>query len=67
MRTTGRERLERIWGAVEREPGLRPAEVAQRLDLPRSSVSRALPAMDEHGFLLSEDSRGRLWPWRRRL
>ena len=65
MRTTSRKRLRRIWRAVNREPGVRPAQVARRLGIPRSSVMRALPALDEAGWLLSEDERGGLWAWGR--
>ena len=50
--------------AVRREPGIRPGRVAQRLGIPRSSVMRALPALDDEGLLLYEDERGGLWPWR---
>jgi DNA-binding transcriptional ArsR family regulator len=66
MRRADRERLEGIWKAVEREPGVRPAGVARRLGVSRSSVTRALPAMEGAGLLLSEDPQGKLWPWKRR-
>jgi Mn-dependent DtxR family transcriptional regulator len=65
MRRAKRERLEAIWQAVEREPGIRPGRVARRLCIPRSSVTRALPALEADGLLLSEDGRGRLWTWER--
>jgi Mn-dependent DtxR family transcriptional regulator len=65
MRTVKKERLEAIWDAVEREPGIRAGRVAHRLGVPRSSVTRALPALDGAGLLLSEDTKGRLWPWKR--
>jgi Mn-dependent DtxR family transcriptional regulator len=64
MRKTNEERVRAIWQAVQREPGIRPARVADVLGIPRSSVTRALPALDEQGYLLSEDRRGRLWPWK---
>jgi len=63
MRRTNRDRLNDIWQAVAREPGLRPAQVARQLGIPRSSVTRALPALEEAGLLLSEDRQGRLWSW----
>jgi Mn-dependent DtxR family transcriptional regulator len=66
MRSADRERLEAIWQAVEREPGARAGKVARDLSIPRSSVTRALAAMDGAGLLLSEDSEGRLWPWGRK-
>jgi DNA-binding IclR family transcriptional regulator len=64
MRRTNEERMRAIWQAVGQEPGICPARVAQKLGIPRSSVLRALPALDEAGLLLSEDRRGRLWPWK---
>jgi DNA-binding IclR family transcriptional regulator len=66
VRTPSTKRIDAIWRAVQQEPGIRPARVAQRLGIPRSSVTRALPALEEAGLLLSEDRRGRLWPWRER-
>jgi hypothetical protein len=65
MRPGKRERLEAIWRAVERQPGVRAGRVAGELGLARTSVMRALPAMEEAGLLLSEDAQGRLWPWTR--
>ena len=65
MRGANEERLEAIWRAVEGEPGIKASNVAQKLGLPTSSVTRALPALDEEGLLLSEDQKGGLWPWRR--
>ena len=65
MRRASEKRLEAIWQAVEREPGMRAGRVAQRLGVPRSSVTRALPSLEEEGLLLSEDRRGRLWSWKR--
>jgi Mn-dependent DtxR family transcriptional regulator len=58
--------MEAIWQTLEQNPGIRTGRVARELQLHRSSVARALPAMEEEGLLLSEDSRGRLWPWGRR-
>jgi Mn-dependent DtxR family transcriptional regulator len=65
MRHADKERLEVIWQAVEREPGIRAGKVAEKLGIPRSSVTRALPALDDEGLLLYEDQKGGLWPWRR--
>ena len=64
MRRANEERVRAIWQAVEQEPGIRAGRVAAKLGVPRSSVSRALPALDEAGLLLSEDRRGGLWTWR---
>jgi Mn-dependent DtxR family transcriptional regulator len=64
MRRADRERLETIWQAVQQQPGIRPGRIAKELGIPRSSVTRALPALNDAGLLLSEDQGGRLWPWR---
>ena len=66
MRSANRKRLEAIWQQVQWQPGIRPGRVAQQLGIPRSSVTRALPTLEEQGLLLSEDARGRLYPWARR-
>jgi Mn-dependent DtxR family transcriptional regulator len=66
MRHADRERLEAIFRTVEREPGIKAGKVARTLKIARSSVTRALPALEAEGMLLSEDGRGRLWPWGRR-
>ena len=66
MRKASEKRLQAIWQAVEQNPGVRPGQVAQALRISRSSVTRALPAMEEVGMLLSEDQRGRLWAWRKK-
>ena len=62
-RQADRERKQQIVGYVEKHPGVRPAEIAKSLDIPRSTVTRALPALEDEGFLLAEDRRGRLWPF----
>jgi Mn-dependent DtxR family transcriptional regulator len=62
-RQTDRERMQQISGYVEEHPGVRPAEIARQLAVPRSSVTRALPALEDEGYLLTEDRKGRLWPF----
>jgi Mn-dependent DtxR family transcriptional regulator len=57
------EKLERIYKAVEEHPGVRPGWLARLLGLNRSEVNRALPALEERGFYLTEDEKGRLWPF----
>ncbi len=59
------ERVEKISEYIERHPGSRPADIARGLELPRSTVTRELPRLEEHGHLVSEDRRGRLWPFRK--
>ena len=57
-RQTDRERTQQIAGYVEQHPGVRPAEIAKALNVPRSSVTRTLPALEDAGRLLYEDDRG---------
>ena len=58
-----REAMDRV---IRRNPGVRPAEVARQLGVSRSTVQRRLPAMEEAGYLYSEDERSGLWPFRRK-
>ena len=60
-RRTSNRRVEMIAQAVQSNPGKRAGYIAQRLGLSRSSVRRALPALEEAGILLAEDDRGRLF------
>lgn len=46
--------------------GLRAGQLARLLGVPRSTVLRDLPALEEQGTLLMEDERGRLSLFRRR-
>ncbi len=57
-------RLEGIYRKIEEHPGKRPGFIARILGLNRSEVTRALPAMEKRGFLISEDDKGRLWPFK---
>ena len=57
-----REAMDR---AIRQSPGIRPADLARRLGVSRSTVQRRLPSMEEAGYLYSEDERGGLWPFRR--
>jgi DNA-binding IclR family transcriptional regulator len=64
-RQPNQERLEEIYRKIEAYPGERPGFLARLLGLNRSEVTRALPALEEKGWLVSEDDHGRLWPFRR--
>jgi len=64
-RRTDADRIEKIASHIERYPGSKAADIARALDLPRSSITRVLPALEETGHLVSEDRRGGLWPFRR--
>jgi DNA-binding MarR family transcriptional regulator len=54
------EEMDRI---IRKEPGIRPAELARRLDVARSTVTRRLPSTEEAGYLYAEDEEGGLWPF----
>ena len=58
------QKLHRLYRCIEQHPGQRPARLARLLGWHRSEVTRALPALEAHGYLLSEDPKGRLWPYR---
>jgi Mn-dependent DtxR family transcriptional regulator len=60
------ERLQKIYQACQEHPGRRVGFIARVLGLHRSEVSRALPALEERGLYLSEDRRGRLYPFDRK-
>jgi predicted ArsR family transcriptional regulator len=60
-RKTSNQRVERIAQAVKSNSGKRAGYIAQKLGLHRSSVTRALPALEEAGILLTEDDHGRLF------
>lgn len=62
-RKTNDERLETLFGTINEYPGEKAGFFARLLGLNRSEVTRALPAMEEQGFLLYEDSKGGLWPF----
>ena len=57
--------LEHMDTLIRRNPGIRPAGIARQLGVPRSTVIRRLPSLEEAGYLYSEDRRGGLWPFRR--
>jgi len=57
-----REEMDRV---IRQNPGIRPAELAHRLGVARSTVQRRLPSMEEAGYLYSEDKKGGLWPFKR--
>lgn len=59
------ERLETLYQAVETHPGERPGFFARILGIDRSAVTRTLPTLEEKGYLLTEDKKGGLWPFRR--
>lgn len=56
-------RIEAIEHYVNIHPGSKPSDIARGLGLEPSSVTRLLPALQDRGILLSEDKKGRLWPF----
>ncbi|MCB9136580.1 MAG: hypothetical protein H6636_14240 [Anaerolineales bacterium] len=58
-------KLDRLYEAVEDYEGERPGFFARLLGWQRSDVTRALPALEDEGLLVSEDDRGGLWLFRR--
>lgn len=60
------QRLEEIYRKIEEQPGMKAGFLARLLGLNRSEVTRALPALEEKGLLISEDVKGGLWPFRKR-
>ncbi len=48
---------------IAQQPGITPGELARLLGVPRSTVTRRLPSLEEAGILLYEDEGGRLWPY----
>ena len=66
-RRPNQARLSRYEELVPEYPeGIRPSQLARRLGVPRSTVQRDLPALEERGTLLMEDDRGLLSLFRRR-
>jgi DNA-binding IclR family transcriptional regulator len=53
------ERLEQEVTLLEQE-SLSPAQIAERLNVPRSTVTRDLPVLEDRGVLLQEAEDGKL-------
>lgn len=56
-------RMEQIFRKIEENPGKKAGFIARLLGVNRSEVTRALPALDGKGLLISEDGKGGLWPF----
>jgi predicted DNA-binding transcriptional regulator YafY len=50
-------------GLIEQQPGISARELARQLGVSASTITRRLPSLDEAGILLTEDSKGGLWPF----
>lgn len=59
-RHVDKDRLEAIAEVIQEHPGIKASAIAEKLELHRSAVIRALPALEEEGILLLEDDKGRL-------
>lgn len=55
------EEFETMDRVIQENPGISPAELARRLAVERSTVTRRLPSLEEAGYLYYEDEAGRLW------
>jgi Mn-dependent DtxR family transcriptional regulator len=64
-RPAKQEFVEAVFALIERYPGQRAGFFARRLGVARSQITRLLPGMERSGYLLSEDERGGLWPFRK--
>jgi DNA-binding IclR family transcriptional regulator len=62
-RKANTNRIEAIGRYVDTHPGSKPIDIARGLGLEPSSVTRLLPVLQDEGILLSEDKKGRLWPF----
>ena len=61
------ERLEQMTELIAEHPeGIQQSELAQLLGIPRCTVKRDLPILEDRGVLLAEDEQGRLSLFRRR-
>lgn len=59
------ERLERIVETINEHPNISPARIAALLGVPRSTIIRDLPRLEERGVLLQEGADGELSIFRR--
>lgn len=57
------DRLDGIYHTIKENTGEKAGFLARLLGLIRSEVTRAVPALEEKGLLVSEDEKGGLWPF----
>lgn len=60
-----KEKAEKIYRKIEEHPGKKAGFLARLLGIHRSEVNRALPSLQDKGFLISEDEKGGLWPFKK--
>ena len=64
-RKRNKAEYEQMAALIRENPGITPAALARLMGTARSTVQRRLPALEEMGYLLYEDRRGRLFFWRK--
>ncbi|MBI5292803.1 MAG: hypothetical protein HY872_13090 [Chloroflexi bacterium] len=64
-RKANQAQLESLKCEIEKHPGKHPGFFARLLGWHREQVNRALTTLNDNGVLLSEDEKGRLWPYGR--
>lgn len=61
------QRLETIAQTIQQNPGRKPGWLARLLGFDNKTMMRALTQLEDSGYLLAEDDRGRVsWIGRRR-
>lgn len=58
--------FEEIQQRLEQNPGQSARQLAKQMNVSPSTITRQLPSMEEAGYLLAEDKKGRLWPFGRK-
>jgi len=64
-RKANEERLQEAVQLLLNRPGHKPGEYARMMGCHRQTFNRLLAQLDGRGILLSEDGKGRLWPFGR--
>jgi hypothetical protein len=59
------KRLKHMTEIIDRNPGIKAAQVARKMSSHRSTVMRDLASLEKRGVLLTEDQRGGLSLFRR--
>jgi hypothetical protein len=62
-RSADETRLKEVFDLFQSKPGHKAGEYARMLRIHREDFSRVLVQLNDRGILLSEDEKGRLWPF----
>lgn len=65
-RNPNENKINHIYETISQHPGKRPGWIAKLLQIHRSEVTRALPALEEKGLFVCEDQKGQLFPYRKK-